>query len=508
MQDLYHYVQNRCNQYANKPLIILEDGCRISYSEFYFNLQKANSWIENQFPNFIDNTFSIIAPNCPQYLYFLFASLSKGNKAVNLNPALTNYEISERFKLTNTQVLITTKELFQNLKPIIKDCNISIVIFLNTIIDSFKNPEYEIIAPLIPNFKSDNNASFLQFTGGTTGIIKAAMISNDNILSNIEQLTNHFRQYRNLDDMRVLIAFPFYHIFSIVFNFLFFLNNGGCCILYKDLRNTDLIIKLIKENEINFTVAVNTWYKKLMSHPQFESINFSNIITSLAGGEYVPLTTKEQWHQKTGKPLYSAYGLTETSSLAIVSPIDDTNLNDTIGVAIPETIAILLDENNIEVLEDDIPGEIALKGPQVTSGYFNNIEETDKAFYNDWFKTGDIAVRKNNKFYKIIDRKKDMISVSGNKAYPNEIEEVILNLEGVVDVAAIGKKSDLSGEEVAICIVVKQNPKIDDYYIFEHCRKFLSKFKVPKYIFRYDELPKTPIGKTDRKKLREQINRN
>ena len=452
------------------------------------------------------NSYSILAPNCANYLFFFFAQYELNKTAVNLNPNLTNHEIKERLNIGKVSLLITTKEIYKKLKPILNNTFIQKVLIFDEDSLRFEEP---IIIDLKPQIcfknRQDKDIAFLQFTGGTTGVTKAAVITFDNVNKNIEQLNEHFSKYRALNNLHVLIAFPFYHIFSLVFNVMFFMSNGGTCYLYKDLRNTDLILKLLKENPINFTVAVNTWYKKLMQHADFKSLDTSKIKTSLAGGEYVPLSTKNQWQVLTGKPLYSAYGLTETASLAIVSPLDKTNIDDSIGIPIPQTEVTLLDENENEIKTDNLVGELALKGPQITSSYYKNPQETTKAFAKGWFKTGDIAERINGKFYKIVDRKKDMISVSGNKVYPNEVESVISKLEDVLDVGVVAKKSEKSGEIVVACVVLKESSKLLNEEIVDFCRKFLTDYKVPKEIFRYKELPKTPIGKTSRRILRSKI---
>jgi len=289
---------------------------------------------------------------------------------------------------------------------------------------------------------------------------------------------------------------------------MFFVRHGGCCIINADLRNIDLIIDLIHEQKPNFIVGVNTWYKKLMQNKRFEQIKENIFRVCLAGGEFVPLSTKYKWREKTGHTLYSAYGLTETSSLAIVSELNSDNIDDSIGVAIPGTQIKLYDSVNREITKFNELGEITIRGPQLTSEYFNNEKETTDAFIDGWFKTGDIAVKLNERTFKIVDRKKDMISVSGNKVYPNEVEEVLLKLPCIIDAAVVGKFSQKTGEEVVACLVLDNIVKCSDQNIMNHCKKFLSRFKVPKIIYRYQELPKTPIGKTARIELRKQINRN
>lgn len=501
VQNLYENILLQCKQHGERNFLVLPKNRKISYYDFSQKLIEVNNWLldENHFGH-----FSIIAPNSLNYLLYLFASLKNGGTAVNLNPNLTSTEIKERLNLGEVSVLITTDSIYNKLQSILSETCIQKVFIIDEFAYEFEEPK---VINLQSNLKYKNNSkrdvAFLQFTGGTTGTNKAAVTTHTQVLANIEQLNKHFGAYIDLKDLHVLIAFPFYHIFSIVFNVLFFMSNGGTCYLYQDLRDTSLILKLLKENPINFTVAVNTWYKKLMQHAAFKSLDTSKIKTSLAGGEYVPLSTKNQWQAFTGKPLYSAYGLTETASLSIVSPLDKINIDDSIGIPIPQTEVTLLDENENEIKANNLAGELALKGPQVTLSYYKNQEETAKAFSKGWFKTGDIAERINGKFYKIVDRKKDMISVSGNKVYPNEVEAIISKLEDILDVGVVARKSEKSGEEVVACVVLKEKSALSNEKIIGFCRKYLSRYKIPKEIYKFKELPKTPIGKTFRKGLRE-----
>ncbi|TVR76023.1 MAG: hypothetical protein EA412_14495 [Chitinophagaceae bacterium] len=507
MIQLYDFLAVHCKNYKEKPFLKTEKGDISTYSEFFKQISIAGDWYKNQASDVKNLHFSIIAPNCFNYLYHLFPLLNLGGTAVNLNPNLSNFEIRDRLILGKVSLLITTKEIFKKIEQDLPHTGIKKVFIIDEKEISFKKPElFALTTEIQFTDLAGPEVAFLQFTGGTTGITKAAVITHQQVIDNVEQLSKHIGKYISLENLQVLIAFPFYHIFSLVFNLLFFMRNGGSCILYQNLRDTDLIIRLLKDNPVNFTVAVNTWYKKLMQHPEFSSIDFSAIRASLAGGEYVPVTTKQQWTELTGKPLYSAYGLTETCSLAIVSPMDETNENDAIGVAVPDTKVALLDENNREILSENTAGEIALKGPQVTNEYFENEAETAKAFYRGWFKTGDIAEKIKGSQYRLVDRKKDMISVSGNKVYPNEVESVLSKLEDILDAGVVAQKSDKSGEIVAACIVIKEGSALTDDTIIAHCEKFLARFKVPKKIYRFKELPKSPIGKTVRYELRNQVN--
>lgn len=507
MNNIIDLIESKSKEFGVKPFIKDTFGNEISYKKFYEKIISTYNFLQRKQIVFSNRAFSIIAPNSAEYLFFLFALQKMGNTAVNLNPALTKSEIVTRLNLADVELLVTTQAIFKDLQEIIEQTKIGIVILYDP--GEIRDEAVEFIRlskPLGSQTPNIKHVAFLQFTGGTSGNTKAAAISHQNVLSNVDQLSLHFESYIKMENQQAIIAFPFYHIFSIVFNLLFFLNRGGSCILFADLRNTDTVIDIFKMHRITFTVGVNTWYKRLMNHEKFSELNLSSLSCSIAGGEYVPVSTKESWMKLVKKPLYSAYGLTETSALAIVSPIDETNIDDSLGIALPGTQVTLLNENNEEIKEDGYLGEIALKGPQLTTLYYKNEQETNNAFANNWFKTGDTAERVDGKFYKFIDRKKDMISVSGNKVYPTEVEEIISRIEKVLDVGVVAKISERSGEEVAACIVVKPGAELADEEIINYTKQFLAQFKVPKYIYRYQELPKSPIGKTLRRALKELIN--
>ena len=507
MVTIFQLIEEKCLVYGER--IFLEEffsGKSKTYSAFYKDLCATVSFLDEQkIPTGIH--FSIIAPNSIDYLLVLFAMQTRGNTAVNLNPQLTTKEIAHRLAFTQVEVLITTKEIFLSLQSAI---NISIVLFLNECPEGdfpnsthlqLKIPAFSEI-PAVENMSVPN--AFLQFTGGTSGITKAAIIQHQNVLSNVKQITTHINDTSEVYPHCILVAFPFYHVFSIVFNVLTFLNGGGTCVLIASPRDIDSIIHVFKNYPITFTVAVNTLYKLLMQHPQIGEVDFSSLKYSIGGGEHIQYSTKVKWQALTGVPIYEAYGLTETAAMAIVNPLNEKNDLKTIGIALPETEVELFDDMHQIIRTTDCAGEIALKGPQVTSGYYNNPTETDNAFFEGWFKTGDIAIRNDTGYFTIIDRKKDMISVSGNKVYPNEVEEVIAQVEGILDVAVVARRSSTSGEEVVACVVTDR--EIDKEQIIAYCRASLTNFKIPKDVVYLAQLPKSPIGKTLRAQLRVMIN--
>lgn len=507
MQSITDFVAAKCAKYAKRELLY-DDSSKetLSYEMFALNVQKAQNFFRDEISEQSPLTFSVIAPNCPNYLYAVLGLLACEAVAVNLNPNLGDKELVERLRLAEVQVLVCSQSYYNRLMIILPQTTICKVFVLDDTSVKFNIVKQKDDQRVQLNLCLPERSAFIQYTGGTSGTTKAAVIRHQNVIENIKQLNNHFNKYMLMNELVVLVAFPFYHIFAVVFNFLFFLGNGGKIILYQNMRDTALIIDLLEQNKVNFTVGVNTWYKKLMQNPAFKRLDFSALRACIAGGEYVPVSTKIEWKELTGKLLSSGYGLTETSSLSIISPLEAReDIMDSIGKPIESTEVRLLDEKDCWIEGLDRPGELVLKGPQVFEGYYNNHEETENAFYQGWFRTGDIAQRVTQDQYKIVDRKKDMISVSGNKVYPNEVEAVIVNLDGVLDVAVVGRASQKSGEEVVAFVSKDVRTELSEEEIVVFCKNQLARFKVPKAVFFLDELPKTPIGKTARKVLRERL---
>lgn len=507
MQSITDFVAAKCAKYAERELLY-DDSSKetLSYEMFALNVQKAQNFFRDETIEQSPITFSVIAPNCPNYLYAVLGLLACEAVAVNLNPNLGDKELVERLRLAEVQLLVCSQSYYNRLMIILPQTTICKVFVLDDTSVKFnivkqkddQNVQLKLCLP--------EKSAFIQYTGGTSGTTKAAVIRHQNVIENIKQLNNHFNKYILMNELVVLVAFPFYHIFAVVFNFLFFLSNGGKIILYQNMRDTALIIDLLEKNKVNFTVGVNTWYKKLMQHSAFNRLDFSVLRACIAGGEYVPVATKTAWKEITGKLLSSGYGLTETSSLSIISPLEAReDIMDSIGRPIEGTEVGLLDDQNRWIEGLGQAGELVLKGPQVFTGYYNNHEETVNAFYQDWFRTGDIAQRVAPDQYTIVDRKKDMISVSGNKVYPNEVEAVIVDIDGVLDVAVVGRPSQKSGEEVVAFVSKDVKTELTEAEIVLSCKNQLARFKVPKEVFFLDELPKTPIGKTARKVLRERL---
>jgi long-chain acyl-CoA synthetase len=353
-----------------------------------------------------------------------------------------------------------------------------------------------------PTSMDINDTAFLQYTGGTTGVSKGAVLTHKNISANITQaslwLTHHIKEGCET----IITPLPLYHIFSLTANCFIYMNLGGHNILVTNPKDIPTFIKTLKKYKFTAITGVNTLFNALLTHPEFKSVDFSHLKITLGGGTAVQKSVADKWQEVTSVPLVEAYGLTETSPAVCVNPLDIDSFNGTIGLPLPSTSVSILDDEEKE-LPCNEPGELCIKGPQVMSSYWQNEQETEKVFTKDgWLKTGDIASMNDKGYVKIVDRKKDMINVSGFNVYPNEIEEVVANHPGVLECAAIGVPSERSGEAVKL-FVVKKDKHLTVHSLMRHCREQLTGYKIPKLVEFRDELPKTNVGKILRRELKD-----
>jgi long-chain acyl-CoA synthetase len=346
-----------------------------------------------------------------------------------------------------------------------------------------------------------DDLAFLQYTGGTTGVAKGAMLTQANMVANLQQVAPWIA--RDLLDGKetTLIPLPLYHVFALTVN-LVFMKIGAHIILVTNPRDMPAFIHLLKKTPITAMIGVNTLYNGLLNAPGFSELNLHALKICAAGGMAVQRAVAQKWKAATGVPLIEGYGLTETSPIAISNPLNLEEWSGNIGVPIPSTEAAILDDDG-EALPIGQVGEIAIRGPQVMRGYWQRPDETAKVFTRDgWFRTGDMGFMDEQGRFKITDRKKDMIIVSGFKVFPNEVEDVVMLHPGVMEVAAIGEIDERTGEAVKV-VGVRKDAGLTEAQLLEHCRKHLTAYKVPKLIeFRIEPLPKTNIGKILRRELR------
>ncbi len=476
--------------------------------------------------------FAIQMPNLLQYPVALIGALRAGLIVVNINPLYTPREIQYQCRDSGAKCILILANFAHNLQQVIADTGIehAIVAEMGEMIGGLKGmlidfmvrkvrkmiPPYHL--PSSVPFKKtlaegsrltftpiqikSSDVAFLQYTGGTTGISMGATLTHANLVANMLQVREYMNPKFIEGDELVITALPLYHIFALTVNFLCMFQMGAKNVLITNPRDINSFARELKKYPFTFITGVNTLFNALLNNPKVKDINFSRLRVSVGGGMAVQQVVAEKWKQLTGVALVEGYGLSETSPVLSCNPIDGTEKNGTIGLPLPETDMKIVDPEGNDLGPNE-PGEICARGPQVMKGYWQREEESRTAFLEgEWFKTGDIGFMLDDGFFKIIDRKKDMINVSGFNVYPNEIEDVVAKLEGVLEVAAIGVPDERSSEVVKL-FIVKKGAQPTHEQVKAYCLKNLAKYKNPKYIEFVSELPKTNVGKILRRKLRE-----
>ncbi len=470
-------------------------------------------------------------PNVLQYPIALFGVLKAGMVVVNTNPQYKPSEMEHQFQDSGAKgiiILNTFAYKLQEILPHLPDMKLIVVAEVGDMLGSFKgaivNFMIKRVRRMVPDYSLPRAVDFndalkkgeetpytkptikitdlalLQYTGGTTGVSKGAALSHRNLIANIEQISAWMKPKLEEGKEVVITALPLYHVFALTVNCFGFLKIGAKNILITDPRNMPDFIKVLKHHPFTVITGVNTLFNGLIQREEFKDVDFSHLKVSVAGGMAMQRSVSEKWEQITGNAIVEGYGLSETSPLLTCNPIDGTGRLGTIGLPVPNTdIRIVSDDG-----KDQLPGEfgeIWARGPQVMTAYWQNPDETANVMEGDWFKTGDIAIMSHDGFIKIVDRKKEMINVSGMKVFPNEVEDVITQLPGVLEVGVIGVPHQVSGEVVK-AFIVKKDPKLTEEEVMKYCRDHLAAYKMPKYITFKDELPKSNVGKILRKELR------
>ncbi len=478
------------------------------------------------------NRVAIMMPNLLQYPVALFGVLRAGMTVVNVNPLYTPRELEHQMKDSGATVIVVLENFAHTLQEVHANTAIKTVI-TTQIGDMFPQPKALLtnlvvkhVKKMVPPWQIPNaidfnavlrggraqtlddvplhhdDIAFLQYTGGTTGVAKGAILTHRNLVANVQQMAAWIT--RDLEDGKetAILPLPLYHVYALTAN-LVFMKIGAHVILITNPRDLPAFINELTKQRFTAMIGVNTLYNALLNAPGFARVETHNLKMANAGGMAVQRAVAEKWKQVTGVPIMESYGLTETSPAAISNPLGLQDWTGTIGVPIPSTEAAILDDQGIEVAVGQVD-EICIRGPQVMKGYWNRPDETAKVLTPDgWLRTGDMGFMDPRGYFKITDRKKDMIVVSGFKVFPNEIEDVVMMHPGVLEVAAIGVTDPKSGEAVKI-IVVTKDPELTEDALLEHCKKNLTGYKVPKIIeFRAEALPKSPIGKILRRLLRE-----
>ena len=476
---------------------------------------------------------ALMMPNLLQYPIALFGALRAGLVLVNTNPLYTPREMKHQFVDSEAKAIVIAENFAANLEKIIGETRIKTVIvtsigeMLGPLKGALVNFVVRTVRKGVPKYNIPNTVSFrealrrgkrfsldriagkpddvimLQYTGGTTGVSKGAMLTNQNMVANMEQIRSVMSPFLKEREENTLCPLPLYHIFAFTVNCLAMMNIGARTILVVNPRDLKSVMKEFKNFQISLVTGVNTLYNALLNHPDFSSLDFNPLKISVSGGMALQRSVAEKWQQVTGCPLCEGYGMTETAPVATVNPLDGTHRLGSIGLPVPSTEVRIIDETGNPV-GPEMSGEIQVRGPQVMKGYFNRPDESAKVISPDgWLSTGDIGVMAEDGFFSIVDRKKDMILVSGFNVYPNEIEEVISTHPKVLEVAAVGKPDDKSGEVVKIYIV-KKDKSLSEKEIIDFCKQNLTGYKVPKEVEFRKDLPKTNVGKILRRALRDE----
>ncbi len=530
--SLVEMMDEACKKYAHFPAFY-NNGVTLSFDEFNRYSYHFAAFLQQELQLKKGDRLAIMLPNLLQYPVAMLGALRAGVVVVNANPLYTADELAHQLQDADVTAILVLANfaatvekalpLLPHLKhiiltqvgdlfPCLKASIVNFVIkYIYKKMPAFHLPQAISFKqalsqgkklPFISPTLHGNDMAFLQYTGGTTGVMKGAMLSHRNLIANIQQADAWFKGLLKEGSEIIITALPLYHIFSLTANCLVFTRMGGLNVLITNPRNISAMIKDMKKFRFTAITGVNTLFNALLKNPAFTDLDFSGLRLALGGGMPVQQAVAEKWQKVTHVVLLEAYGLTETSPCVTINPTNLQHFNASIGLPVPSTEVTILD-NNAHPVPIGEAGELAVKGPQVMSGYWNNLKETEKVFSKDgWLLTGDIANLDEQGFVRILERKKDMILVSGFNVYPKEIEDVIALLPGVREVAVIGVKDESSGEAPK-AFVVKDNPTLTTVAILAHCHQHLTHYKIPKEIEFVPDLPKSNVGKILRRVLRE-----
>lgn len=524
-------IEQSWKDYKDKPSFTCM-GKTYNYGEIEFLSRKFASYLQNELGLKKGDCVALMMPNILQYPIALFGALRAGMVVANVNPLYTKKELKHQLNDCEAKAIIIFANSCHILEQVMGETKLKHVV-VTSIGDLLGFPKSTLVNFVIKNIKkmvpswtieghikfndilgkadeskfkrvdlSHEDLAFLQYTGGTTGVAKGAELTHKNIISNMIQAREWIKPAIG-DNQIIITPLPLYHIFSLTANCFVFSSIGAENILITNPRDIPGFIKELKKHKFTALTGVNTLFNGLLHNEEFKNIDFSHLKLTLGGGMAVQKAVAEKWKKVTGVPLIEAYGLTETSPAACINPLDLKEYNGMIGLPISSTIVKILDDEGKEV-ENGQPGELAIKGPQVMRGYWNRPQDTKDAMTEDgFFKTGDIAIMDEKGFFKIVDRKKDMILVSGFNVYPNEVEDAIVSHPKVLEAAAVGVSDDCSGEIVKL-FIVRKDDSLTEEEVIAHCRGELTGYKVPKQVEFRKELPKSPVGKILRKILRDE----
>lgn len=531
--DKYSSLTDMFNKYVKvyaSRTAFINMGAEITYQELEQQAKAFAAYLQQELGLVKGDKFAIMVPNTLQYPIALFGALLAGLTVVNVNPLYTSRELEHQLIDSGAKAMLIIENFAHTLEKVLANTPVEHIILtslgdrlgfpkslvVNTVVKYVKKlvPSFSLkntirfntvltkgsALPYTPVLLTGDDLAFLQYTGGTTGVSKGAMLTHRNMVANLEQAKGMLRNILSEGEELVVTALPLYHIFALTANCLMFMTIGGTNLLITNPRDMPNFVKELAKYPFTAVTGVNTLFNGLLNTVGFSNLNFKHLKLSLGGGMAVQKAVAEEWQKVTDTRLLEGYGLTECAPLVSMSPYNQQSFNGTIGVPAPSTdIKIIKDDGNEADFNE--PGEMWVKGPQVMKGYYNRVEATDEVIKDGWFATGDVATVDEQGFFRIVDRKKDMIIVSGFNVYPNEIEDVVAMHSGVLEVAAVGIPNDVCGETVKV-FIVKKDPSLSEIEIIKHCQANLTNYKVPKIVEFKDELPKSNVGKILRRELR------
>ncbi|HYR36061.1 MAG TPA: long-chain-fatty-acid--CoA ligase [Burkholderiales bacterium] len=528
--SLVELFEKSIRAYADRPAFT-SMGKTLRFSELDALARKFGAWLQSK-GLAKGARVAIMMPNCLQYPIAMFGTLRAGGVVVNVNPLYTARELEHQVKDAGAEVIVILENFASVLEQVRARTPLKHVVvtslgemlglkglIVNLVVRKVKKmvPAYDLPgavsfkqalaegagAKLVTPLLGHDDLAFLQYTGGTTGVSKGAMLLHRNVIAALLQYKAWLEPAVRGERPVIVTALPLYHIFSLTVNCLNMMVVGGENILITNPRDIPGFVKELAKHKYTIITGVNTLFNALLNHPDFAKLDFSSLKLAVGGGMAVQKAVAERWKQVTGTTLIEGYGLTETAPAATANPLDIAEYSGSIGVPMPSTEIVLRDDNDRPVPLGEA-GEICIRGPQVMAGYWQHPDETAKVLGADGFlRTGDIGVMDAKGFIRIVDRKKDMIVVSGFKVFPNEIEQVVMMMPGVLECAVVGVPDEHSGE-VPKVYVVKKDPQLTVQDVLEHCKRELTGYKRPKYVEFRSELPKTNVGKILRRALREE----
>lgn len=510
-------------------------GQPLTYRQLDAQSRDFAAWLQQGLGLQQGDRVALMMPNLLQYPVALFGVLRAGMVVVNVNPLYTPRELKHQLNDSGASAIVIVSNFAHTLEKVVAETAVKHVMLtrmgdhLAPVKATLVNFVVKYVKKLVPKYHlpgavplrhalqqgarmayqrpalSNDDLAFLQYTGGTTGVAKGAMLTHGNMQANLEQTKATYGKLLRAGQEQVVTALPLYHIFALTVNCLLFLDLGGTNLLITNPRDIPGFVKELAKFPFTAITGVNTLFNALLNDENFNKLDFSTLRLSAGGGMSVQKAVAERWEKLTGHYLLEGYGLTECSPLVSVNPYDITCHTGSIGLPVPSTDIRVIDDQDNDVTPGE-PGELCIRGPQVMAGYWQRPDATLEVLKNGWLHTGDIVTVGSEGFIRIVDRKKDMILVSGFNVYPNEIEDVLMQHPKIREAAAIGVPSELSGEAVKVCIV-KKDPGLTKEEVLDHCRRQLTGYKVPKIIEFREELPKTNVGKILRRELRDEAKR-